>query len=80
MLQYWHDSIAKRLLKVRYSDCLGSKVFRSQSNDAIEVRGSRITFDGQPILIAAEVKKGDQVLTWRDDAGIPVWAGWRRQR
>lgn len=49
-----------------------------EKGDRIEVKGSRITFDGKPAIIAAEVKKGDSVLLLRDSAGIPVWAGWRR--
>lgn len=47
--------------------------------DKIEVKGSRITFEGKPALIAAEVKKGDEVLTLRDANGVPVWSGWRRR-
>lgn len=45
--------------------------------DKGEVKGARVTFAGKPAIIAAEVKKGDQVLTLRDEAGFPVWAGWR---
>jgi hypothetical protein len=44
-------------------------------DERIEVRGSRITFDGKPAIIAAEVKKGDQSLTLRDDDGLPAWRG-----
>ena len=47
--------------------------------DAVEVKGSRVTFAGNPAIIAAEVKKGDAVLKLRDDNGIPAWAGWRRE-
>jgi hypothetical protein len=47
--------------------------------DQIEVRGSRITYDGKPAIVAAEVKKGDQVLKLRDAAGIPVWSGQGRR-
>jgi hypothetical protein len=50
-----------------------------QAKDKVEVKGSRITFDGKPAIIAAEVKKGDEVLKLRDDAGFPVWIGWRRR-
>lgn len=46
--------------------------------DKIEVKGSRVTIMGKPAIIAAEVKKGDNVLKLRDENGIPVWAGWRR--
>jgi len=47
--------------------------------DKIEVIGSRITFEGKPAIIAAEVKKGDEILTLRDANGIPMWSGWRRR-
>jgi hypothetical protein len=50
-----------------------------EAKDKVEVTGSRVTFEGKPVIIAAEVKKGDQVLKLRDQAGIPLWAGWRRQ-
>jgi len=47
--------------------------------DKIEVKGSRITFNGKPAIIAAEVKKGDEILTLRDANGVPMWSGWRRR-
>jgi hypothetical protein len=47
--------------------------------DRIEVKGSRIIFEGKPALIAAEVNKGDDVLMLRDSNGFPVWSGWRRR-
>ena len=38
------------------------------------MKGSKITFRWQkPAIIAMEVKKGDEVLEPRDDAGFPVW-------
>ncbi|BAY22489.1 hypothetical protein NIES2100_22520 [Calothrix sp. NIES-2100] len=48
--------------------------------DNIEVKGSRITFAGQPTIIAAQIKKDNQILNLRSDDGIPVWAGWRRHQ
>jgi len=47
--------------------------------DSVEVKGSRATVGGKPVIIAAEVKKGDEVLKLRDENGVPVWAGWRRR-
>lgn len=47
--------------------------------DRVEVTGSRVTFDGKPAIIAAEVKKGGEVLKLRDSNGVPVWAGWMRR-
>ena len=49
-----------------------------EPKDKVEIKGSRVTLQGQATLIAAEVKKGDEVLKLRDDAGVPMWAGWRR--
>jgi hypothetical protein len=48
--------------------------------DKIEVKGSRVTYQGKPAIIAAEIHKGDQVLLLRDANGIPMWAGWRRNQ
>ncbi|MDI6853035.1 MAG: DNA-binding protein [Deltaproteobacteria bacterium] len=45
------------------------------AGDKLQVTGSRITYQGKPAIIAAEVKKGDQVLKLRDAQGIPVWSG-----
>ena len=50
-----------------------------KAKDMIQVKGSRITFEGKPAIIAAEVKKGDEVLKLRDEKGFPYWAGWRRR-
>ncbi|MDT8336003.1 MAG: hypothetical protein RQ753_09920 [Desulfurivibrionaceae bacterium] len=47
--------------------------------DMIEVKGSRVMFDGQPALIAREVSRGDDILRLRDGNGYPVWSGWRRR-
>jgi hypothetical protein len=53
---------------------------RIEVGDRIEVKGSKAFAAGVPAVIAAEVRKGDNVLVLRDAAGIPVWAGWRRTR
>ena len=47
--------------------------------DKVEITGSRITFQGKPAIIAAEVKKGTEILKLRDENGFPVWSGWRRR-
>lgn len=45
------------------------------ANDKIEVKGSKMSIQGRPTIIAQEVKKGDQVLKLRDDKGAPLWIG-----
>jgi len=49
------------------------------AKDKVEIKGSRIIYEEKPALIAAEVKKGDEILKLRDESGFPVWAGWRRR-
>lgn len=51
-----------------------------EKRDKIEVKGSRIIFQGKPAIIAAKVMKGKDVLILRDKNGYPVWSGWRRGR
>ncbi len=53
--------------------------FKIEPKDTLEVKGSRVTMGGKPALIAAEVKKGDETLTLRDDNGVPVWSATRRR-
>jgi hypothetical protein len=50
-----------------------------EPKEKIEVKGSRITFEGKPVIIAAEIKKGNEILKLRDENGFPVWSGWRRR-
>jgi len=45
--------------------------------DAVQVVGSRQTLDGQEVVIAKTVMKGNQLLRLRDDDGVPLWAGCR---
>jgi hypothetical protein len=51
-----------------------------EPGDKVEITGSRVTMQGKPTLIAAEVRKGDHVLALRDAAGVPAWAGWHKRR
>lgn len=47
---------------------------RMEINDMIMVTGSRMAINGTPILIAAEVRKQNEILKLREANGIPVWA------
>ena len=46
--------------------------------DKIEFKGARANFQDNQVIIAGEIKKGENVLVMRDANGTPVWAGWRR--
>ncbi len=50
------------------------KNFKIEHRDVIEVKGSMISSLEEPIVIAIEVKRGDQVFRLRDDSGYPTWA------
>ena len=50
-----------------------------EKGDRIQVKGSQITFENKPAVIAAEIEKGDDILRLRDNNGFPRWAGWRRR-
>lgn len=69
------ETIPVHLGPAWYVDKQGVKL---AAGDKIEVRGSRVTLDGQPAIIASDVTKGSQVLHLRDSNGVPAWAGWRR--
>ena len=42
--------------------------------DKVEIKGSRISHPQQIILLAGELKKGDQVIKFRDEQGKPLWS------
>jgi hypothetical protein len=44
-----------------------------QPQDAIAVTGSKIHCEGESVVAAAEVRKGDQVIKLRDANGRPLW-------
>jgi len=43
--------------------------------DAVKILGSRVTLDGESVLLAREVTKGESNWTLRDSTGRPLWAG-----
>ena len=60
---------------------LAKQTVQIGANDAITVTGSLVMMNGKPALIAAQIKKGDDVLKLRDANGIPAWsAAARRDR
>ena len=44
-------------------------------NDHISVMGSKVTYEGEEVIIAARIEKGSEVMMLRDQNGVPEWAG-----
>jgi hypothetical protein len=42
-------------------------------SDTIEVSGARVTMGGRRVILAREIRKGDQTWTLRDADGRPRW-------
>lgn len=49
-----------------------------KAGDTVEVKGVRSFRRGDEVFIAAEVKKGSDILKLRDEQGVPVWADGKR--
>jgi len=54
---------------------LTQKDFSFSNGDQVEVTGSKVKYGTSEAIIAREIKKGDKVLTLRDEKGVPVWSG-----
>jgi hypothetical protein len=52
--------------------------FELAKGDSIEVGGSKTRVEDKAVVIAREVKKGDQTVTLRNADGVPAWSGGRR--
>lgn len=48
---------------------------RLKKGDKVEITGSRITYDNQAIILAAEIRRGDRTFVLREENGRPAWAG-----
>jgi hypothetical protein len=53
---------------------LDEQSVRLVAGDKVEVKGSRSTWGGQPVLVAQEIRKGNDALTLRNADGVPLWA------
>ena len=45
------------------------------AGDQVQVKGSRVTMDKQNLILPNEVKKGDRVMQFWDEQGMPRWRG-----
>jgi len=66
----------KETLDVRLGPAafLTQNKFEVAKGDQIQLTGSKVQINGAEILLAREVKKGEQTLTLRDAQGFPVWS------
>jgi hypothetical protein len=44
------------------------------AGDKVAITGVKTMVDGQTLLVAGEVRKGNEVLKLRDDKGSPLWS------
>lgn len=44
------------------------------ARDTVEVTGSRVMCDGKTVILAAQVKHGKDVATYREFNGVPSWS------
>ena len=54
---------------------LAEKEITFAKGDTLEILGSRVTIDKKPVVIARQIKKGDNTWTLRDASGRPMWSG-----
>lgn len=52
--------------------------FQFTIGDMVQITGSKVTYENQPAIIAATVKKGDYTLRLRDRNGAPAWNAWKK--
>lgn len=57
---------------------LDTEPMQFQTGDNIEVTGSRITMDGDPVIVVTEIRKGNEKMALRSPKGQPVWSGWKK--
>ena len=48
--------------------------FNFAKGDRVIVTGAKMKMGGSDVVVAREIKKGDQVLTLRDARGVPLWS------
>ncbi|HDP98862.1 MAG TPA: hypothetical protein ENN22_06730 [bacterium] len=54
---------------------LGNEKIEMKKDQSLTATGSKVTHNDQPLIIARTMKYDGKEITFRDDKGIPVWAG-----
>ena len=75
MVQTGTESIEVHLGPTTY---LSEHKISVAKGDTVEILGSRVTIDGEAVVLARQIKKGDDTWTLRDPSGRPLWGGGRR--
>jgi hypothetical protein len=73
------DNVATLSVHLGPASYVDKQEFKMATGDRIEVRGSRVTIEERPVIVAAEVRRGQQKLLLRDDVGVPYWSGAHRK-
>lgn len=58
---------------------LDHQELRVARGDRIDVRGARVTFQGEPVIMASVVTRGNQTMRLRDESGRPVWSAAKKR-
>ncbi len=69
------ETLSVQMGPANYFNFIG---FQVKDRDRIEVKGSRIVFQGKPAILASEFKRGNEILRLRDGSGYPKWIGWKK--
>ena len=58
---------------------LDKQMVKLAAKDQVMVKGSRVTYEGQPLIIAMGVRKGNQGMRLRNPQGTPMWGKGKKQ-
>ena len=47
-----------------------------KAGETVQILGSQVTANGNPLFLAREVTRGGDQFLMRDDKGAPLWIGW----
>ncbi len=68
------DTTSLTSVSVGPSSYLDSQGVSFNKGDSIQVTGSKVSFNGNEIVIAAKIVSSGKTTKLRDDSGQPVWA------
>lgn len=77
MLKAEKGTVTAQLAPEWYISNSGMKL---EAGDTVEVKGCRALLAGRPVIVAAEIKKGNSTLVLRSDIGAPAWSDWGLRR